>query len=105
MLKNFNNKKPLPKGLSKEIEMYFTYYWENDKNYVVQDEKDQDILRELPLKLQSCIYKDFLFKDFLESFEVHFKFTKPEAKAVGYAFATYWGWDDKSYSDFMINMC
>lgn len=106
VLKNFNNNKPLPTDISREIEQYFTYYWANDKNYVVQAESDQDILRELPIKLQSSIYKDFLFKDFLESFHVHFSFAKSESltKTSSHGLTKFFEWDDKVYSDFMINV-
>lgn len=92
--------------MAKEIEQYFTYFWANDKNYCVQDEADQDILRELPPGIQANIYRDFLFKDFLQSFHQHFSFKKlSKSLRAGYGLAGYWNWDDSIYSKFMIDVC
>ena len=77
LLKNFNNNKPLPPEMSARFEKYFTYYWKNDKNYALIEADDRAMYSELPLKSQACIYKDFLFKDFLSMFQVYFSFEKP----------------------------
>lgn len=74
VLQNFNNNKPLPPEMVSKFEKYFQYYWKNNKNYAIADEEDQALLAELPVSIQSNIYKDFLFQDFLELFKVHFVF-------------------------------
>ena len=61
-----------------KFEKYFEYFWKNNKNYAIQSEEDFSIMRELPASIQSNIYKDFLFADFMELFRVHFTFAKPE---------------------------
>mmetsp|Transcript_20462 Transcript_20462/g.27654 ORF Transcript_20462/g.27654 Transcript_20462/m.27654 type:complete len:209 (+) Transcript_20462:811-1437(+) len=74
ILKNFNKNKPLPPDMVNKFERYFSYYWKNNKNYAIQSEDDFSLLAELPVAIQSNIYKDFLFQDFLELFKVHFIF-------------------------------
>ena len=66
LLKNFNKNRPLPPQMLKEFEAYFVYFWKNDKNYAVSSAEDQEMLSELPSHIQSDIYRQFLFKDFLE---------------------------------------
>ena len=65
VLKNYNNHKPVPLDMVAEFERYFEYYWQNDKTYAMVSEEDLAILDELPEDIQNCIFKDFLFKDFL----------------------------------------
>ena len=55
----------MPPDLVAEFERYFEYYWQNDKTYAMVSEEDLAILDELPEDIQNCIFKDFLFKDFL----------------------------------------
>ena len=78
LLKNFNNNKPLPPEMTQKFEKYFEYYWQNDKNYAMISDEDMRILSELPPHIRSSIFRDFLFKDFLELFRVHFIFKKPD---------------------------
>jgi hypothetical protein len=73
LLAHFNNNKPLPKSMIKQLEVYFEYYWQNDKNYAIQTVEDLRFMDELPNNIRTDIYKDFLFADFLYMFNVHFK--------------------------------
>ena len=102
LLKNFNNNKPLPPEMSARFEQYFTYYWKNDKNYALIDAKDRGIYSELPPKSQACIYKDFLFKDFIQQFMVYFCFEKPAYMQDKEDIIKYYEWEDLSYAEFMI---
>lgn len=77
-LKHFNKNRPLPVDLTKRIEKHFEYVWKNDRNCAIASEEDLEIFSELPVSCQGRIFKDFLFKDFLDMFRVHFTFTKPE---------------------------
>ena len=63
--------------MTNRFEKYFEYYWWNDKNYALVSEQDKEVFRELPPSIQGAIYREFLFKDFLEAFNVHFSFEKP----------------------------
>jgi hypothetical protein len=73
LLAHFNNNKPLPKNMTKQFELYFEYYWQNDKNYAIQSDEDRRFMNELPNNIRTDIYKDFLFADFLYMFQIHFK--------------------------------
>ena len=103
LLKNFNNNKPLPPEMSARFEKYFTYYWKNDKNYALIEADDRAMYSELPLKSQACIYKDFLFKDFLSMFQVYFSFEKPAYMWDKEDVVKYYDWDDASFAEFMIS--
>ena len=87
-----------------KFEKYFEYYWKNDKNYAIASEEDFCILRELPSHIQSDIYKDFLFVDFLELFKVHFIFSKPENQQDKQSMIKYYEWADMQYAQFMIRI-
>lgn len=103
ILQNFNKNKPLPAEMVAKFERYFEYFWANDKNYACASQSDQEILDELPQKIQSQIYKDFLFQDFLDQFSVHFYLTKPETQQPKHGLTQYYKWQDNDYSSFMIN--
>lgn len=103
MLAHFNKNRPLPKNLIGELETYFDYFWKNDRNYAIKSEEDQRFMDELPNNIQTDIYKDFLFQDFLQLFKVHFQFTKPQSNNQKDPFDfDFYHWRDASYSTFMI---
>ena len=104
VLKNFNNNKPLNQELIKKFEKYFEYQWENDKNIAVEEDADLALLSELPVSIQSNIYKDFLFEDFLALFKVHFYFQKPNKKQISNGLVKYYEWEDSAYSGFMVQL-
>jgi len=87
-----------------KFEKYFEYYWQNNKNYAIADEEDLALLAELPCSIQSNIYKDFLFQDFLELFKVHFIFKKPDRKQDPNGLVKYYEWEDSQYSSFMVKL-
>lgn len=103
VLQNFNNNKPLPPEAVSKFEKYFEYYWKNNKNYAIASEDDFAILSELPQEIQSNIYKDFLFQDFITLFKVHFIFAKPDNMQDNSGIVKYFDWADKQYSSFMIS--
>lgn len=78
LLAHFNNNKPLPKKMTKNFEVYFEYYWQNDKNYAIQSPEDSRFMNELPNNIRNDIYNEFLFADFLYMFEIHFKMQKED---------------------------
>ncbi len=44
LLARFNKGRPLPKDLTKKIEVYFDHYWSKDRNYAVKSEDDKRFL-------------------------------------------------------------
>ena len=61
-------------------------------------------MAELPVSIQSNIFKDFLFEDFLALFKVHFIFKKPQHFQDKQGLIKYYDWADQQYSDFMIKL-
>ena len=104
ILKNFNNNKPLPPDMVARFERYFQYFWKNNKNSAIQSEDDLALMSELPVSIQSNIYKDFLFQDFLELFKVHFVFEKPSQMQDKKGLTKYYDWEDTQFSSFMIKL-
>ena len=104
LLKNFNKNRPLPPQMLKEFEAYFVYFWKNDKNYAVSSAEDQEMLSELPSHIQSDIYRQFLFKDFLEQFRVYFDLERPAIFQDSSGTPKYFDWQDIQYSAFMIRI-
>jgi len=104
LLKNFNKNRPLPPHMLKKFEAYFVYFWKNDKNYAMSSEEDKEMLSELPNHIQSNIYREFLFKDFLDQFRVYFDLEKPAIYQDDSGSIKYFDWQDLCYSGFMIRI-
>ena len=68
-MKNFNSGLPLPKKFENELLIFFNYKWEKDRNYVVQTKEDKAILSELPSYVQTNLFKNFIYHDFLMNFK------------------------------------
>ncbi len=52
LLARFNKGRPLPKDIREKIENYFTYYWDNDRNYATKSESDKRFIAELPKNIR-----------------------------------------------------
>ena len=98
VLKHFNNNKPLSLEMTNSFEKYFEYYWKNDKNYAMLQDEDVSILSELPTDIQAKVFRDFLFQDFLEMFNVHFEFKKPPSLHAKNSMVQFYDWKDQMYS-------
>lgn len=61
VLTKYNNHLPLKKDFVTEIEDFFKFYWQNDKNSFLLDATDQKLLAELPVEVRVKIMKNFLF--------------------------------------------
>lgn len=57
---------------------------------------------ELPNHIQTDIYKDFLFADFLYMFSSYFKLQKMDGNPQGET--NFYDWPDTQYSQFMISL-
>ena len=76
MLKWYNYDVDIEIDRKRKIEIYFEYYWINNKNQSVDDEEEIAMLEQLPEDTQNTIYTEFLYKDFLKTFKSVFKFQK-----------------------------
>jgi len=86
--------------LKKRIENHFEYQWMMDKNMAFRDEGDIIIFEQLPEEVRSCIFKDFLFQDFLYSFKKQFTFPKRYNRFQ----PSFYTWEDQAYVNFMIDL-
>jgi hypothetical protein len=65
LLARFNKGRPLPKDMRERLENYFSYYWDNDRNFASKSATDQRFLSELPPNIRvNVIYYDFLNSSF-----------------------------------------
>ena len=62
-LRQFNDNAPLKSSLRTELEDYFRFRWECNRNHAISTSEDRDLLEQLPDHVQAQIYSDFLFKD------------------------------------------
>jgi hypothetical protein len=82
-LNRFNQDQPLDKDYKKMIEEYFEYRWRMVRNTAVSDEADRDLLDQLPMVVQTQIFTDFLYKDFMTRYSLYFEDThKSMAKST-----------------------
>lgn len=99
-IKKFNMDEEINQGLRKRIESHFDYKWDNDKNQAFLLESDINNFRQLPSEVQTMIYKDFLFSDFLETFKKTFAFPKLDNPNLN----AFYSWQDFEYKNFMIDI-
>lgn len=74
LLKNFNSGNKLKKKSLKDIEDYFEYKWQNDKNQAICTNGDIAIMNQMPIDVQCKIYSCFLYKRFLYKYRKFFTF-------------------------------
>lgn len=99
ILQKFNYNRILKKEFTTRIEEYFEYFWSNDKLYSVATDEDLRYYDELPPDHKVDIFKNFLFRPFVQTFKKLFEI--PKHKHVKHS---YYKWFDESYSEFMIQV-
>ena len=67
-VRNFNENKSITLWLKKDIESYFDYKWNNDRNIAFQTDSEKKLMQKLPKIVQDRLYKEFLFTDFVYTF-------------------------------------
>jgi hypothetical protein len=72
LLSRFNNGNPLKKELITKIEDFFNYYWQHNRLSPIQSESGMRFMNELPYYVQSEIFVDYLFTDFLYNYRSYF---------------------------------
>ena len=63
--KKLNGDQPLPKDLVQNMEEYFQFRWKYDRNLAVSADIDLKLLDQLPGRVQTELYVDYLFKSFV----------------------------------------
>jgi len=99
ILQKFNYNRILKKEFTTRIEEYFEYFWSNDKLYSVATDVDLIYYDELPPDHKVDIFKNFLFRPFVQTFKKLFEI--PKNKNLKHS---YYKWFDESYSEFMIQV-
>ena len=72
LLSRFNNGKPISKEIINKIEDFFDYYWTHNRLAALSSEKDKRFMSELPYSVKGQIFLNYLFKDFLKTYEEYF---------------------------------
>lgn len=70
----------LNKKQKDEIEDYFQYKWENDKNSAVFTPEDIAMMDQTPDEIKCQIYSCFLYRRFLYKYRRFFSFQNTESK-------------------------
>ena len=96
----FNENKPINQNLRDRIQSHFTHRWQNDKNIVVNQNKE--IFDQLPEEVQSSLYTNFLFKDFMMKFSGFFRLS-PHHSFYGVG-RGYYTWTYQPYRYFMMEL-
>ena len=99
-LQKFNNGQPISDKLRTNIEDTLTYRWANDKNNAFFDEEGLYFFSQLPERVQSEVYRDFLFGDFLDQFQPFFTFPNFFSQRKN-SFLT---WNDSEYVTFILEI-
>jgi hypothetical protein len=68
VLKKFNGGKEISHEVREEIQNHFEFYWGKDKNFAKNSADGERFMSEIPKGTLISLYKEFLFKDFLETF-------------------------------------
>jgi len=86
--------------MKNNIEEFFDYKWQNDKNLAIMNDDDQTILQQMPEEIQLEIYTNFLFKTFLSRFRYYFKIEN----TFSHRKHAFFNWKDKEYYNFMTDV-
>jgi hypothetical protein len=73
LLSKYNGGKPLNKDLISRIEDHFDYYWANNRLSALTTDIDKKFLKGLPEYIQSDIFVDYIFSDFLYRYRNYFR--------------------------------
>ena len=76
----------------------------------MNDDKEKEILSQLPLEVQDRLFTGFIFNDFLQAFRAFFRVEKKSLNSSIFTiyddltFRKYFTWNDNVYRDFMYNI-
>jgi hypothetical protein len=68
VMAQFNNHELFNIKLKREIEDYFAYRWDQDKYKVINPERNNNYLMQVPDYVEDNLLKSFLFKKFLTAY-------------------------------------
>ena len=86
--------------MQRDIEQYFQYKWQNDRNQAIDDDHEKAIVEQLPIEVTNKLYQEFLYKDLLLQFQPTFRLAKPKENDQP---LRYFNWDaDEDYREYML---
>lgn len=100
VLVKFNYDNPLKPAFKSQLESYFNYKWDNDRNLAFMEEHDIAMSDQLPQETQFKLYQEFLFSDFLQSHKEYLTFEKKSSNIK----CNFYNWSDQLYSQFMMRL-
>lgn len=103
LLKHFNDGEDMDYDMQRDIEHYFQYKWQNDRNQAIDEESEKAMIEQLPIEVTNKLYQEFLYKDLLLKFQPTFRLAKPKDKNSMESIK-YYNWDDdERYRDYMLH--
>jgi len=100
LIKHYNKGRFLDQDIKEKIEDFMEYRWLNDKNQAVSDDKDRELISQLPLEIEQQIYSNFMFKNFLKNFSRYFSIENRKSPQCH----SYYTWENSEYQGFMIQL-
>lgn len=82
-MKHYNYGIDIDINRKRDLERYFEYRWQNNKNSAIDDGDEIAMLTQLPEDTQIRLYRDFLYREFMQQFSIVFRFPKPTANIPG----------------------
>ena len=95
----FNNAKLLDRDFRTKLTEFFKYYWSNDKMSCFKSDDDMRYVDELPDTIKIDIFKNYLFRSFINTFRNFFEIPKNLNQQH-----SYFKWSDEIYAEFMISL-
>ena len=82
VLKHFNNQRSIDQKLQQEIRSFIKNMWQKNKNNFNLAYADQCLYDQLPSEVQTKLYTEFLFNDFMYQFRRFFSIRKPRLDEI-----------------------
>ena len=77
-MKRFNEDQRLPSQLEVRIEKYLQYRWSNDKNLALMTNSDLQLLDQLPARLQTQLYVQYLHSNLVSKYSKILRITSSQ---------------------------
>lgn len=89
--------------IKRNIEEYFDYRWDKDKNNVLNNGKYASFMEQLSEDVKDELLKKFLYDEFLKAYYSSFDFEKEQRVNLHVVIShSRYTWEDRIYRDFMF---
>ena len=112
VIKHFNGDIEIKLELKREIEDYFTYRWQNNRNQATTSISERAILDQLPDEVQDKLFSHFLFFSFTTTFAEMFRIPKygtvtqsiRNSVQIPVSAKYFYNWEDQNFREFMMKI-